>query len=966
MKKTLLTIALMLALGLTACGGGSSSSSTDSSLPDSSESSETSSESSETSSESSETSSESSSETANSFVISNKDDLEAAWLLGEANRTMEFTSDPAMNVQLEINKGNLVVESSDTNVVSVSGRVLTAAGEGNATITASWRGLTDSVDVVVSPKAPVLTLEQVRAGIADGTYKEDSVIDFYGRITGTMEPTEDHLYSGVYVQDGDYAMMLYAGTLDENWFGNELAIGDDIYVKGVLSPFEGLMEVKPTEVRLMTAEDNYTVSTPTVINLTGDNWSKNALSNQDSRLFVAENAIYKSGTISDPTSHSTIKFELTKEDGTKVEADLRLNYHIGVEQMTALQTKINGLSAGAVVDLKGVLGWYNGPQMSLQFLADATPDECMVVHQQPNPTALTLSAKETTIQVGGTTQLSVAVEPAGASAAASYVSDNEAVATVSASGLVRAVSVGSATITATSTAVPTLSDTVTITVTSATGPVEAETFVDGGSYKFGVTQTNLGKTLLLTGEMDGYYGATTETYADAATFVVASTTDDGYTLKTGEKYLALTTSGTYVNFAYATEPFVWKYNKTYNTFTAYVESKAADYFIGTSKTHDTLSPNALADIETSFAGHLYDYVLDISPLGTAPADGSSYAIGLNQEKLGTNLYMTGEMAGHYGASTTDPSAAPKFTVNVVGDGYTLKIGDKYLGISESGTYANVSFSNTQFVWTYNAEYDTFTAYVENQESECYIGTYSTYNTFSVSKISFAATSYPMHLYEIETAPDAIGVVLTAETTEVYVGGTLELTPVAFPSCATLAGATYASDNEPVATVTDGVVTGVSAGTANITVTVGTLTSTLAVTVVEAPAGAGEVSAVFSECGFTNAQEMTTTTLGDITITFSVGTGSNTPKYYDSGTNIRIYGGNTVTLTPAATTVMTKIVFTCSSGYVPGSAVTATNGVLSVSDTTVTILVDGAGPVVITNGGTSQVRVTSVTISYVAA
>lgn len=957
MKKTLLTIALMLALGLTACGGGGSSSS-DSSLPDSSESSET-------SSESSETSSESSSETANSFVISNKDDLEAAWLLGEANRTMEFTSDPAMNVQLEINNGNLVVESSDTNVVSVSGRVLTAAGEGDAVITASWRGLTDTVDITVSSKAPVMTLEEIRDGIAAGTYGEGSVIDFYGRVTGTMEPTEDHLYSGVYVQDGDYAMMLYAGTLDENWFGGELAIGDDVYVKGTLSPYSGLMEVKPTEVRLMTAEDNYTVSTPTVISLTGDNWSTDALMNQDSRLFVAENAIYKSGTISSPTSHSTIKFELTKADGTTVEADLRLNYHIGVDQMTALQTKINGLSAGAVVDLKGVIGWYNAPQMSLQFLDGATPDESMVVHQQANPTALTLSAAETSLQVGGTTQLSVTVQPAGASAAVSYVSDNEAVATVSASGLVSAVSVGSATITATSTAVPTLSDSVTITVSSATGPVEAETFVDGGSYKFGVTQTNLGKTLLLTGEMKGYYGATTETYADAATFVVASTTD-GYTLKTGEKYLGITVSGDHVNFTYVTEPFVWKYNETYNTFTAYVESKAADYFIGTSKTFDTLSPNALADIETSFAGHLYDYVLDISPLGTAPADGSSYVIGLNQEKLGTNIYMTGEMSGNYGASTTDASVAPKFTVNVVGDGYTLKIGDKYLGISESGTYANVSFSDTQFVWTYNAEYDTFTAYVENQGSECYIGTYNTFNTFSVSKISYAATSYPMHLYNVETAPDAIGVVLTAETTEVYVGDTLELTPVAFPSCATLAGATYASDNESVATVADGVVTGVSAGTANITITVGALTSTLAVTVVEAPAGAGEVSAVFSECGFTNAQEMTTTTLGDITITFSVGTGSNTPKYYDSGTNIRIYGGNTVTLTPAATTVMTKIVFTCSSGYVPGSAVTATNGVLSVSDTTVTILVDGAGPVVITNGGTSQVRVTSVTISYVAA
>lgn len=65
-------------------------------------------------------------------------------------------------------------------------------------------------------------------------------------------------------------------------------------------------------------------------------------------------------------------------------------------------------------------------------------------------------------------------------------------------------------------------------------------------------------------------------------------------------------------------------------------------------------------------------------------------------------------------------------------------------------------------------------------------------------------------------------------------------------------------------------------------------------------GGGEVSgntitATFADFGFTNAQELTTVTLTDgTTLTFDAG-GGTTPKYYNAGTNVRMYAKNTMTI-----------------------------------------------------------------------
>ena len=62
------------------------------------------------------------------------------------------------------------------------------------------------------------------------------------------------------------------------------------------------------------------------------------------------------------------------------------------------------------------------------------------------------------------------------------------------------------------------------------------------------------------------------------------------------------------------------------------------------------------------------------------------------------------------------------------------------------------------------------------------------------------------------------------------------------------------------------------------------------------------SITFSEQGYQNQQDFDgqSITLGDAKLSFSKGSGSTTPKYYSTGTAMRLYGGNTLTISSSKT------------------------------------------------------------------
>jgi M6 family metalloprotease-like protein len=155
--------------------------------------------------------------------------------------------------------------------------------------------------------------------------------------------------------------------------------------------------------------------------------------------------------------------------------------------------------------------------------------------------------------------------------------------------------------------------------------------------------------------------------------------------------------------------------------------------------------------------------------------------------------------------------------------------------------------------------------------------------------------------------------------------------------------------------------------------VGTYTGTITLTsegadpvTVTLTATATDASAVtvetidFTAQGYSNGDVVTSTSGINCTVAFDKGTNTNAPKYYDTGTAIRLYGGNTMTIASATKTIE-KIELTFGSG--DGSNEITTN-VATYADGTWT---GSASSVTFTIGGTSgHRRIKAVKVTYEGA
>ncbi|MBO7239223.1 MAG: chitobiase/beta-hexosaminidase C-terminal domain-containing protein [Bacteroidaceae bacterium] len=121
---------------------------------------------------------------------------------------------------------------------------------------------------------------------------------------------------------------------------------------------------------------------------------------------------------------------------------------------------------------------------------------------------------------------------------------------------------------------------------------------------------------------------------------------------------------------------------------------------------------------------------------------------------------------------------------------------------------------------------------------------------------------------------------------------------------------------------------------------------------------GTFELVASELGVANGVEVKELTFGNVTATFALGSNSNAPKYYSSGTAIRCYGGNTITFTGAKGVTITGIELTYGSSD-GSNAITADCGTFSVNTWT-----GASNEVVLTVGGTSgNRRIAKIKVTY---
>lgn len=127
----------------------------------------------------------------------------------------------------------------------------------------------------------------------------------------------------------------------------------------------------------------------------------------------------------------------------------------------------------------------------------------------------------------------------------------------------------------------------------------------------------------------------------------------------------------------------------------------------------------------------------------------------------------------------------------------------------------------------------------------------------------------------------------------------------------------------------------------------------------------------ADFGVSNGVTMGTQTLADGTkLVFDGGGNNNAPKYYDAGTNIRMYPKNSVTIT--ATKNIQKIVFNCDEyqGTIcnAGGDITASPGTIATNEKVVTISGISSKTTTITNtsgntGAGSQIRIVTIEITY---
>lgn len=735
------------------------------------------------------------------FEISNKADLTAEWHVEDADRLIKFAIEPAANPQVLINNGELVITSSDTNVVSILSATLHAVSAGKATITAAYAGITDTVEITVLEKVitPAMKIADLRDDIAAGELKKGDEVVVNGIISSYFE-SPDHIYAGTFIQDGPNAISLYAGQLSKYFTDLGLKLGDKVRVEGALDIYNGLEQIKPTVISIV--EDD-TLEEPEILEITDfSKFNATDLAKQSGRLVKVSNVPYmglaENSEISISASsggHYTANF------GTSTNTiPYYVNYHVGENARNNIAGILNALEVGDTVDLYGVIGWYNSPQISPVYMVGRDGADCIVpTTALDTPTAVSIDTTDP-VYIDVNTEFSATVTPSGANQAVIWSVDDATIAEVNQyTGVVKGLKEGSFNLTATSR----VNDSVKVSklVTVGAEPVDPDapqmmTTPVAGKYIAGMLNTTTNIEYYIIGGMGGANNAYYNTSDDPnnAMYVTLAESGEGWTMQLESgKYIAVNSGDQYNNAIEADSPFVWTWNEEYHTFTATVESTATnedgtekypdgrEVFLGTYGTYTTIGRSDLSYLpDGNYPLHLYTYTIVDTPVDPdAPAvmetPVAGQYIGGMTANDGKNYYADGNTSGNFGqylATVTDPNKAMYITLAESGEGYTLQFENgKYIGVDDGDEYNNLTLLDEAFVWSWNEEYQTFTATVTSTATddagevaypdgrEVYMGTYSTFTTISRSDTSYMGGDgqcyFHLYTHTITDTPDPV-------------------------------------------------------------------------------------------------------------------------------------------------------------------------------------------------------------------
>ena len=359
---------------------------------------------------------------------------------------------------------------------------------------------------------------------------------------------------------------------------------------------------------------------------------------------------------------------------------------------------------------------------------------------------------------------------------------------------------------------------------------------------------------------------------------------------------------------------------------------------------------------------------------TASADTAVFYAGSATHPTGTNEY---QLSGNVAGNTYDcGNVSLKFiknntssTSNVNSNLVRFYKGDEIVITGIEGSEINIT---KVIVEAGSANYAVMTVTDPQNEKFSTSNTTQTWasengvSSITLSNTAQARFSYIEVTYTLSAADDRqpAGLAFAEEAYTANLGEDFTAPELTNPNGLEV---TYKSSNEAVATVaTDGNVTILAAGTTTITATsaeteefkAGEASYTLSVI----DPNAKEATFNFSEMGYNNQDEVSKCQSGIVTLDLAAGSNSNPPKYYTTGTGVRLYGGNTLTVSVPNGYYLTEISFTTdSSNGSFNSGTTATAGSFSGLSWTAS---GQNNTVTITNGGSSgHVRIQTITVKY---
>lgn len=512
------------------------------------------------------------------------------------------------------------------------------------------------------------------------------------------------------------------------------------------------------------------------------------------------------------------------------------------------------------------------------------------------PTTLTMSPSSASIAVGGSITLSVTADTGSSSV--TWSTSNSSVATVS-SGVVKGVSAGTCTITATSTVDTSIKCTATITV-KAISSISISGTPNKTSYYSGDTFAPAGLTV--TGNFSD--GTTT-------TIDVSDCTWTPNPLTEGLTSVTCTYSGKTATYTGITVSKATGYTLVTDASSLAAGDKILIGYKSGNVVAGTLSNSVLSEISVTYSDNIIETKPDSAVEFTLGGSSGAWTLADNSGQL---LGASAEKKLAWDSGTTT------WTISIAtGGSATIK--------NTNDSYGTIR---------YNSSADRFTTYTSTSLSlpEIYRKSADDVDPVSVTGVSLDQTSL-----------------------SIIEGKTGTLTATVAPSDATDKSLTWTSSNESIATVSNGVVTAVKEGTATITVTTtdGSYTASCAVTVKAAPTLSSiAISGTASKTSYYDGDSFDTTGL-TVTATYSDGSTSDvtssvtwSPSPLTSGTTsvTATYNGKTATYTGITVSSITAISISLS-GYTTKYNL---NGSFSF---------DGTCTVTYNNGETATVTPTSV-------